>query len=400
MKLLFVHERFGALAGAEANVLVTAAELKRRGHRVGIAHGRGTGRGESVWNEVFPNRFALPDSQSSEATHEALRAFEPDAVYVHKIADLRVIETLVASGVPLVRMVHDHDLYCMRSYKYHYFSRNICTRGVSPYCVFPCGAFIARSSESGFPVKWVSYNAKKREIRLNQRFHRLIVNSHYMRAELIRNGFAPDKIELHVPVPRGADSLTRSSFSDRNLIVYAGQIVRGKGVDVLLESLAQVRVPFECVILGDGNHRNFCEELSGRLRLTDRVHFKGYVPPDEVKNYYRECSVVAMSSVWPEPFGMVGIEAMRYALPVVAFDAGGIKEWLIDGYNGFLVPWMDRTQYAARVEELLQNKTLARAMGERGLQLVSDQYDFEKYIAGLEDLFVRVTTEARREVAA
>src|SRR6185312_7262767 len=96
-----------------------------------------------------------------------------------------------------------------------------------------------------------------------------------------------------------------------------------------------------------------------------------------------------------EPFGMVGIEAMRHGLPIVAFDAGGIKEWLIDGDNGYLVPWMDRVRYAARVEELLQNKTLARQMGGRGLLLVSAQYDFSRYINGLEKLFARVVEEAQ-----
>jgi len=154
------------------------------------------------------------------------------------------------------------------------------------------------------------------------------------------------------------------------------------------------------VILGDGNHRPFCEQLSRKLGLAARVHFQGYVPAEEVKNYFRECSLVVMSSVWPEPLGMAGIEAMRYGLPVVAFDAGGIKEWLLDGHNGYLVPWMDRATYAARVEELLRNKTVARQMGERGLQLVSEHYDFSKYITGLEDLFARVVLEAQRSVNA
>src|SRR5437868_311962 len=50
MRLLFVHERFGALGGAEANVLLTATELKRRGHIVGLLHGAPTGREEPAWS--------------------------------------------------------------------------------------------------------------------------------------------------------------------------------------------------------------------------------------------------------------------------------------------------------------------------------------------------------------
>jgi glycosyltransferase involved in cell wall biosynthesis len=192
----------------------------------------------------------------------------------------------------------------------------------------------------------------------------------------------------------------RSSFSDRNLIVYAGQIVRGKGVDVLLEALAAMIEPFECMVLGDGNHRTSCEQRSRKLGLGGRVQFKGYVRCEELKDYYRECSVALLTSVWPEPFGMVGIEAMRYGLPVVAFDAGDIKEWLIDGWNGFLAPWMDRADYAASVETLLRDKALARQMGESGRLLVSEHYDFSRYITRLEDIFARVVAETRGRVNA
>jgi glycosyltransferase involved in cell wall biosynthesis len=292
-------------------------------------------------------------------------------------------------------MVHDHDIYCMRSYKYNFFTREICTRAASPFCVFPCLASVVRNPGSGFPLKFVSFAEKKEEIALNQRFDRMVVVTNYMRDELIRNGFDPARIEIHAPVPREGDPDLRSSFSDRNLIIYAGQIIRGKGVDVLLEALAQVKTPFECIILGDGNHRSKCEELARRLGLADRVHFKGFVPQEELKNYYRECSVVALSSVWPEPIATIGLEVMRYALPVVAFDAGGIKDWLLDGKNGYLVPWMDRAAFAGRIDELLQNKALARRLGENGLHLVSERYDFEVYIASLEEMFSRVIAGRR-----
>ena len=399
MKILYVHERFGALAGAEANVAIVAGELGSRGHVLGILHGPGTGKGEETWSSIFPHRFALGGSTGTAAAN-ALRTFQPDAVFVHKMADLDVIETLVASGVPLVRMVHDHDIYCMRSYKYNYFSRRICTRSASLYCVMGCLASVVKSNGDGFPLKWVSYAQKKREIALNRRFDRMCVVTEFMRGELLKNGFDRRRIEIHPPVPRPGEAGLRSSFSERNLIVYAGQIIRGKGVDVLLRALARVRSRFECIILGDGNHRSECERLSAELGLSDRVAFRGFVPQDELKAYYRECSVVALSSVWPEPIATIGLEVMRYALPVVAFDAGGIKDWLIDGHNGYLVPWMDVDAFAGRLDLLLNDKALAKTMGEAGLRLVSDRYDFENYLSGIEDLFRRVIQEKGAAAAA
>jgi glycosyltransferase involved in cell wall biosynthesis len=293
-------------------------------------------------------------------------------------------------------MVHDHTLYCMRSYKYNYFTRRICRRALSPFCLFPCGAFVTRNPEGGLPVKWVSYSAKLRELELNRLFNLVLVASQFMKDELVRNGFAPEKIEIHPPVPPTTHVEATASFSDRNLIVYSGQITRGKGVDVLLESLAQMTTPFECLIFGDGNHREYCENLCRRLGLASRVHFKGYVSPDEIARHYCDSSVVAMSSVWPEPFGAAGLEGMRFGLPVVAFDAGGIREWLTDGANGYLVPWMDRTLYAARIQKLLENKSLAREMGERGRRTISECFSFSNYVDGLEHLFTRLVARCGR----
>jgi glycosyltransferase involved in cell wall biosynthesis len=388
--MLFVHDRFGAFAGAEANLLQTAGELKRRGHSVGLLHGMPTGRGEAAWVDTFAHRYQLEDIANPAAV--AIEDFGPDVIYIHNLSDLHALQALVDTGLPAARMVHDHNLYCLRSYKYNYFTRQICTRAASLYCIFPCGALVARD-EAGRPsVKLGAYHRKRKEIELNKTLRRLVVATDYMKAELLRNGFNPDGIEIHAPVPpAAAEHAEPSSFGPRNVIIYAGQIIRGKGVDVLLESLATVRIPFECHIFGDGNHRPYCEALCRRLGLKERVAFHGFVPQAELKQHYRDCSLAVMSSVWPEPFGAAGLEAMRYGLPIVAFDAGGIREWLIDGQNGVLVPWMDRTRFGAAVERLLLDKNLARELGERGRQFARENFDFGRYVSGLEDMFGRLT---------
>lgn len=387
MRILFVHERFGAFGGAEVNILACALALQQRGHALGLAHGAATGSGEQEWRQVFPARYPLAADSAARGLHGALDAFRPDVIYLHKLADAGALALLARCSTPVARMVHDHDLYCMRGYKYGFFSRRICRRPASLFCLVPCGAFLGRR-RGGFPLRWIGYRAKRRELELNRAFSRLVVATAYMRDELLRNGFAPERIEIHPPVPRAVPAV-ESSFGPRNRIVYSGQIVRGKGVDVLLESLARIAAPFEGVILGDGPQRPACEALARRLGLATRVRFAGFVPQAAIAPWYREATVAVMSSLWPEPFGAAGLEAMRCGLPVVAFDAGGIREWLLDGVNGFLVPWMDRLAFAARVEQLLLDKDLARRLGANARRLAEDRFGFENYIAGLEDMLAR-----------
>ena len=136
------------------------------------------------------------------------------------------------------------------------------------------------------------------------------------------------------------------------------------------------------------------------MGLSRRVRFMGYVPPAELHAFYADASLAVVSSVWPEPFGAVGLEAMRHGLPVVAFAAGGINEWLLDGQNGFLAPWMDRKKYAECIDQLLANKTLARQLGERGRRLLHDKFNFDRYISGLEEMFLRMTNQPVKREAA
>ena len=390
MKILFVHECLGAMGGAEANILASARGLRKKGHTPVLLHGPGTGKQEDKWTRAFSECFPIPSATSYLLEEIFSNAEKPDVIYLHKSQDLFLLKQLLDSGLRMARMVHDHDIYCMRRYKYSPFTRKICKRPTGLACLFPCLAFVERQRGRNFPVGFVSYSAKLRELKLNRRIHRMIVASHYMKNELITNRFDSGRIRLLSPTPADLTPGFRSTISDKNLIVFAGQIVRGKGVDLLLRALALVQEPFECVILGDGSHRPFCESLCDKLGLTGRVHFKGSIPQEKLHQYFKECSVFAMSSVWPEPFGMVGIEVMRYGIPVVAFDAGGISEWLNDGINGFLVEWNDISQYANRITQLLQDKDLTRKLGENAANFACEHFQFEQYISQLESILTEM----------
>src|SRR6185369_2459056 len=104
MKLLFVHDRYGSFAGAEANILHTARELKERGHTLGLLHGPITSHSEEAWDEVFTYRAELDNESGGSRVHAELESFQPEIVYIHKMADLPVLTALLESEVPKVRM--------------------------------------------------------------------------------------------------------------------------------------------------------------------------------------------------------------------------------------------------------------------------------------------------------
>ncbi|MFA5204276.1 MAG: glycosyltransferase family 4 protein [Lentisphaeria bacterium] len=394
-KLLFVHEMFGRLAGAEQNILVTAPHLAEA-FDLAFLHWKRSGRDEAAFAALFPTPhavdFASPDEAGVErAVAQVLATERPDLAYVHKCVSLPVTRALLAAGLPVVRMEHDHDVYCMRSYKYSPWTRRICTRRAGPCCLFPCLAFLARDRRRGaFGFRWVSYCRQMELIRLNRRFDAHFVVTRYMRDELIRQGFPPERIHLFPPIPPPGPAVADRRVAGGHRILFVGQIVRGKGLDCLLRALPLLHEPWELVVLGDGSHRRHCEELAARLDLGGRVHFAGFVSQEQLTLYYKEAVLVVVPSVWPEPIATIGLEVLRHGLPVVGFDAGGIRDWLIDGETGCLVPWMDIPRLADRIDHLLRHREEARRLGEQGRAFVNRHFAFDAYIDRFKETFAKL----------
>ncbi|MBW1903342.1 MAG: glycosyltransferase, partial [Deltaproteobacteria bacterium] len=86
-----------------------------------------------------------------------------------------------------------------------------------------------------------------------------------------------------------------------------------------------------------------------------------------------------------EPFGMIGLEAMHHGRPVVAFDVGGIPDWLDHMETGILVPEQDVGAFDKALQKILGKNRLAARLGKNGLRRVRDHYSFEGYLDRLED---------------
>jgi glycosyltransferase involved in cell wall biosynthesis len=156
---------------------------------------------------------------------------------------------------------------------------------------------------------------------------------------------------------------------DPRRISFVGRINRSKGLDLLLRALAGIQPAWDrLVVVGDGWDRERCERLARRLDIARRVEFLGWRHPKEIVQVIRSSRVVAMPSRWPEPFGIVGIEAMAQSRPVVASNVGGIPDWLDDRETGLLVPAGDLSALAAAVTSVLDDTEWAGQMGTAAWQ--------------------------------
>jgi glycosyltransferase involved in cell wall biosynthesis len=212
----------------------------------------------------------------------------------------------------------------------------------------------------------------------------LIVASGYMKNCLLQNGFDERKINI---LPYYCKDYGYDERHFDNFILFVGRIWLYKGLQFLIKALKNLPQSLKLVIAGEGDYLDDMKSLTADLGLGERVIFLGRISNDDLKQYYSNCLALVVPSIWAEPFGIIGIEAMASGKPVIAFDVGGISDWLEDNKSGFLV---ERENVAGLVEKInlfLNNRELATKMGDYGRKLYEEKYTQKYHIEKLLEIF-------------
>ncbi len=166
--------------------------------------------------------------------------------------------------------------------------------------------------------------------------------------------------------------------------MYVGRLVPEKGLTVLMEALALLRsLEWSLHVAGEGPQREELQRFVRQKGLSERVTWCGALEGPALQAQYQQAAVVVMPSLIPESFGLVGLEAMAHAKPVVGFASGGMRDWLRDQVNGRVAQWGNAESLAAAVDELLGDESLAQRLGQQGRQLADLEYGAERHLQGL-----------------
>lgn len=190
------------------------------------------------------------------------------------------------------------------------------------------------------------------------------------------------------PVGRAALGLPSRAF----VAITVGRLVRRKGLDTLLRSLAAAAsAGVHLVVVGEGPERAGLERIAGELGLNAHVHFVGRVD-DERKWQLLQAADAYVSATLHEGFGLVYLEAMTAGIPVITFDHGGQVDFLRDGETGYLVAAGDAAGLTAALRRLAAEPARARAMGEQNRHRAAD-HRIEACAARYEALFAGLVEE-------
>jgi glycosyltransferase involved in cell wall biosynthesis len=182
-------------------------------------------------------------------------------------------------------------------------------------------------------------------------------------------------------IPNGVDA-NKYQVTERNwdppIMLAVGRLVRQKGIDVLLSSLATILdLSWRLIIVGDGKDKKNLERLSAELGLEDRVHFTGWKSRDELLDYFSQVNLFVHTS-FDEGMSNAVLEAMACGLPVLATGISGNLEVVIDGKSGILVPPRDTVAINAALRRLLPDADLRQKYGAFARERVAKDFRWEK----------------------
>lgn len=215
------------------------------------------------------------------------------------------------------------------------------------------------------------------------------VRAHYgILPGLVYNGIDPQQFFSQTP----DDALRQKLAGDAQTIFYGGRLVRWKGVQYVIEAIAQLAKTrkVRLLIAGEGEYRPVLEQRARDLGIADRVQFLGYIASDALPPYYAIADVVAIGSYANETFSIFSAEAMACARPVVGSRFGGIPEVIADGETGFLAEPENAADFAEKIGRLLDDAVMREQFGQRGRERVLKLFTWDAVTERVLDAYKQI----------
>lgn len=333
----------------------------------------------------------------------AVRRWAPDLLFVHGLVD-PACEDALLDVAPAVFFAHNYYGTCITGSK----TRTLptvapCDRRFGAGCL---AQFYPRRCGGLNPLTmWTEYARQSARWEHLPRYAAVLTFSAHMRREYRAHGVAEDRLHTVNPIvlaPREHVAPESRDARPQRRLVFAGRLDRLKGCLTLIEALpavhAAIGLSLELVIAGAGPDEAECRAAAARLtagRADLSIDVRGWMAAAPLRALVASADLLVMPSLWPEPLGLSGLEALACGTPVTAFAVGGIPEWLEDGVTGTLAPATPPT--AAGLAAAIARALLSPAIATNAKACAAtapERWSVDAHVAQVQQVFSRVA--ARR----
>ncbi len=332
-----------ALAARDVRVRVLAREVD------------GGGFASGARAIAWADEHGEPSHAAARAVADELARDRPDVVVTASVFDTAVLDAVRTAAPRWIVRIHDHRAFCPTGDR------------VFPQFDGTCAAAMGSACRRSTVVRGCVHGPRPSSFRriasreaLRERMARadgVLVSSEHMQATCASNGIAPGRIAVTPPpLPDCAYAGTPAARPRTATLLFASRLTPRKGLRSLLGALARIAHGERprLVVAGEGES----EERDARAQAERddvAVEWRGKLGAAQLRDAIDDADAVAVPSLWPEPFGLVGIEAQARGRPAVAYRVGGIGDW-IDG-AGIAVPRGDEAALAAAIRRILDERT-------------------------------------------
>lgn len=398
MRILLANDGFRDAGGVQTYLDTVAVGLAARGHELAILYCDDAAAPLAVPAQIagLP-RFKVTTEEIEPAFHRIAR-WAPDVCFSHNM-NLLDVERALLTRWPVVKFMHGYFGTCIGGQKRFGFPVvQPCARRFSVACLALYAPRHCGELKVGSFIR--HYRWAREQHDLLARYRAIVVASEHMKREFVGNGVDPSHVHVnplfttHDEEPN-ADAQERRDGGEECVVAFVGRMTGLKGGDLLVDAIAEASGrlgwTIRLLLIGDGPQRGAWEQRASARRVP--CTSTGWLNGNERWAALRQATLLALPSTWPEPFGLVGLEAAALGIPAVAFDVGGIREWLRPEINGYLAaadPPRVSTFADALVEALGDTDRLS-AMGARAIH-VAREMSLRRHLDRLEERF-RFTPE-------
>ncbi len=360
MRLLVATRQLGFGGGVETHLQSVLPLLHAAGHSLALLHEQSAPEGlDLVLESAPPIPRIATTGRPIRAVLADVQAFAPDWIYNHGLDDPN-LEDHLTRRFPALLFAHNYYGICVSGTRCHAGREVIpCRRAFGAACL---AVYLPLRCGGRNPWTMIQrYRIEARRHAILRRYAAILVASRHVASQFERNGIDPARIHrvpLFPPgvVPAPAPPAPRPPTGR---VLFLGRVTPQKGLDHLVPALVQAQAslgrPLQLVVAGDGPERDGLLAVAERDGLATEA--LGWITLAQRNQILAGIDLLAVPSTWPEPFGLVGLEAACLGVPSAGYASGGIPEWLLPGVTGELA-----TGIPPKPESLA--RAVARALGD------------------------------------